>query len=66
MISEIVIILNQISACIAFKSVAYKRYVMLFIEKVTFSCEFLSVYPVFYLDNVSKYIFSKVGGLEKT
>ena len=30
MIPEIVIILNQISACIAYKSVAYKRHVMLF------------------------------------
>ena len=30
MIPEIVIIFNQISACIAYKSVAYKRHVMLF------------------------------------
>ena len=30
MIPEIVIMLNQISACVAYKSVAYKRHVMLF------------------------------------
>ena len=43
MIPEIVITLNEISACIAYKSVAY-------ISLVSFLC----VYPIFHLDNISK------------
>ena len=43
-----IIIPNQISACIAYKSVPYKRHVMYF-EEITSSCEFFCVLILYFI-----------------